>query len=184
MSLIGVDLSHHNYPFQPNFGQFQIIKATEGSTYIDNRFKQYMEENRGLVGCYHFARPDVQGNTPVKEARNFVNTVKPYLGKVILVLDWEAKALKYSQDYALEFLREVKAQTGITSIIYCPSSATKKLPKVAQEKYPLWVAHYNVKSPRIYNWNSWLLWQFTSKPFDINLFAGTAEDWKKLARQG
>lgn len=184
MSLIGVDLSHHNYPFQPNFGQFQIVKATEGSTYIDNRFKCYMQENTGLMGCYHFARPDVKGNTPVREALNFVKAVKPYLGRVILVLDWEAKALNYSEDYALVFLREVKRLTGVTPIIYCSSYATKKLARVAVEKYPLWVAHYNVQSPKIYNWNSWLLWQFTSKPFDMDLFAGTADDWKKLARQG
>ena len=182
--LIGGDISHHNYPFEVGFGEFQIYKATEGKSFVDYKLGDYMKEIKSsdLIAFYHFARPDVAGNTPKLEAQNFVDNVKKYIGKAVFVLDWEGKALKYSESYAMEWLREVHSLTGVKPMLYTSSSATKNFPKIAKAGYKLWVAHYNVQVPKVYNWSTWTMWQFTSKPFDVDLFNGTVEDWKELCK--
>ena len=182
--LIGGDISHYNYPFEVGFGEFQIYKATEGKSFVDPKLGDYMKEikNDDLIAFYHFARPDVKGNTPQLEAQNFVENVKKYIGKAVFVLDWEGKALKYSESYAMEWLREVHSLTGVKPMLYTSSSATKNFPRIAKAGYKLWVAHYNVQVPKVYNWSTWTMWQFTSKPFDVDLFNGTVEDWKDLCK--
>lgn len=182
--LIGGDISHHNYPFEVEFGEFQIYKATEGRTYVDPKFAEYMSQrkNNEPMAFYHYARPENKGNTPRLEAENFVATVKKWIGQAIFVLDWEGNALQCDADYALEWLKIVEELTGVKPIIYTGSYATRKLRKVAEAGYKLWIAHYNVKAPKIHYFSDWLMWQFTSKPFDVNLFKGTIEDWKELCK--
>jgi len=178
--LIGGDVSHHNYPFQVGFAEFQIFKATEGKTYKDPKFLEYMKNVKkgDLIAFYHYARPDVSTNTPELEARNFFETVKPWIGKAMFVLDWEGDALRFSEDYAIKWLKAVEQLTGVKPIIYTSASATKYFPKAANMGYELWVAHYNVKAPTVHCFKDWLMWQFTSKPFDVDLFKGTALDWQ------
>lgn len=182
--LIGGDISHYNYPFEVGFGEFQIYKATEGRTWVDPNLADYLKDVKAddLIAFYHYARPENIGNNAKLEAQNFVETVKKYIGKAIFVLDWEGKALKYSESYALEWLREVHLLTGVKPIFYTSSSATKNYPNIAKAGYKLWVAHYNVQLPKVYNWNTWTMWQFTSKPFDVDLFNGTVDDWKELCK--
>ena len=182
--LTGGDISHNNFPFEVEFGEFQIYKATEGRTWVDPKFAEYMSQRKNgePMAFYHFARPENRGNTARLEAENFVATVKPWIGKAIFVLDWEGNALQCSADYALEWLQIVEELTGVKPIIYTSSSGTAKLRKVAQAGYELWVAHYNTSAPKIHYFKDWLMWQFTSKPFDVDLFKGTVEDWNKRCR--
>ena len=178
--LIGGDISHHNYPFQVGFGEFQIYKATEGKTYVDPRLADYCKDikNGDLIGFYHYARPENSTNTPWLEAQNFVATVKKYIGKSIFILDWEQSALDCGDEYALEWLKEVEELTGVKPIVYTSSYGTKKLKAVAKNGYELWVAHYGVRQPKLYSFDKWLMWQFTNSPFDLSLFNGTEADWK------
>lgn len=181
--LIGNDVSRHNPNFPIGSGCFNILKATEGKTYVDPTFADRISkiEDGDLVGFYHFARPDLAGNNPKLEAENFVNTVKKFIGKAIFILDWEGKALNYDDDYAINFMLHVEAMTGVKPILYTGSWATIKCPDVARYGYELWIAHYGVSEPKIRNFTNWRMWQFTSTPFDFNIFKGTEEDWKRLA---
>lgn len=178
--LIGGDISHHNHPFEVGFAEFQIFKATEGKTYVDPKLGDYMKNVKkdDLIAFYHYARPDVSTNSPEMEARHFYEVVKPYIGRAIFVLDWEGAALKYNEGYALRWLVAVEQFTGVRPILYMSSSATKKFPNVAKMGYELWVANYNVKSPTVHCFKDWLMWQFTRKPFDVDLFKGTEADWR------
>lgn len=181
--LIGNDTSRHQPDFPVGSGNFNIFKATEGRTYVDPTFAEKVRQSKDgdLIGFYHFARPDSKGNTPKLEAENFVSTVRPYIGKAIFILDWEDEALKYDDDYAINFMLHVEAMTGVKPMLYTGSWATIKCPDVAKFGYELWIAHYGVSEPKIRNFTGWRMWQFTSTPFDFNIFKGTEDDWKRLA---
>ena len=181
--LIGNDVSRHQPNFPVGSGNFNIFKATEGRTYVDPTFAEKVRQSKDgdLIGFYHFARPDSKGNTPKLEAENFVSTVRPYIGKAIFILDWEGEALKYDDDYAINFMLHVEAMTGVKPMLYTGSWATIKCPDVARFGYELWIAHYGVDEPKIRNFKDWRMWQFTSTPFDFNIFKGTEEDWRRIA---
>lgn len=185
---IGADISHWNGDFDITFGDFVIMKATEGTTLVDSmlvkRLDTFLAINkiyRPRIGFYHFARPDISKNTPVIEAVGFVNTIKPFLQfNPLLVVDWEAKAInKKYNDYCVKLLEEIEKLTGVRPVLYTNTSGTKVLGKTCTS-YPLWIASYNKKTPAFYNWDNYSLWQFTSTPFDLNLLNGEVEEWTKL----
>lgn len=138
---------------------FVIIKATQGATIKSNDFKRQIEQALSLgkkVGCYHYAG----GGGVEAEVKNFIDTVKPYLGKVILVLDWEGQQNPNfgNCNYAIEFLAAVKAQTGVTPFIYMSKSYcrqwAKQFASIAKE-VPLWCAEYANNNPTGYQDNPW-----------------------------
>lgn len=79
----GIDLSKIAY-------DFCIVKATEGTDYKNRYFAAHCDKvlsRKKLLGVYHYAN----GGDPQKEADHFLAYVKKYIGKAVLVLDWEAK---------------------------------------------------------------------------------------------
>lgn len=184
--LIGRDMSHHNGVSDVNAGEFTILKVTEGQSWKDPKAKEYVQQlnKQQMIGAYHFLRADVKGNHPYKEAENFVNTLLELnlLYKAVLVCDYEGGSLGH-EDYLLKFLEGVYIMTGVKPILYTGSAATKPLKRVATAGYELWLAHYGVSSPKFYNWKSCLMWQFTSTPFDINIFNGDESDWYRRTQK-
>lgn len=187
--LLGCDISKWNKDnVDCNVGEFTLIKVTEGVTYQDPVSAEYVKniDDEQLIGAYHFLRADNEkkGNTPEKEATNFVNTLNKLglLYKAVLVCDYEAGSLGKT-DYLLKFLEAVYKMTGVKCLIYCSSSATKAIKNVYDKGYKLWVANYNVAKPTIYNWKEATIWQLTSKPFDIDIFYGSRKDWYRLANK-
>ena len=186
--LLGHDISKWNSGIDVNTGDFTMMKVTEGVTYTDPKCAEYVRQSNDeqLLGCYHFLRADNEkkGNTPAKEAKNFINQVSKLglLYKAVLVVDYEAGSIGH-EDYLLNFLNCVYNATGIRPLVYCSGSVTNSLKKVAAAGYKLWVAHYGVAKPTVYNWTKWTMWQFTSKPWDVDLFDGTRSDWYRLANK-
>lgn len=131
--LIGQDISKWNNIVDVNAGDFTIIKATEGETYTDPKFKAYVEQlnSTQLVGFYHFIRADIEGNDAWREAHKFVDTIinAGFMYKSLLVVDYEAKSVGH-EDYLLRFLNGVYIMTGIKPIVYCSCSVSKKLNKI------------------------------------------------------
>lgn len=183
--LIGHDVSHHNSGVDVNAGDFVILKATEGQSYTDPQFFEYVKELKEdkLVGCYHFIRADVKGNDAWKEADNFVRRVieAGLMYKSLLIVDYEAKSLGHIE-YLQRFLEGVKIMTGIKPIIYCSCSARKKLDSLAKQGYEFWIAHYDVKHLKD-SYGSSLMWQFTSSPWDFDIFYGSKADWVKRTKK-
>lgn len=189
----GIDISHWNVlnvidAYSP---KFVIIKATEGKTYADQQmYSAYKKcKEKGIrTGFYHFAR--AENNDAIAEADWFLkNLPKDCIGKSILVLDYEAKALtvKYPDDWALRFCTRVEQQTGVKPLLYCSQAVVKRFPKTQAGGYGLWVARYRNKllgygdvSP----WKFAAIWQYTSKPLDRDIFYGTVEQFDKYARVG
>ena len=170
--LKGIDVSHHNNLDRIlsiiDKPDFCIIKATEGITYNDPKFKHNVEictEREIPIGFYHYARPEK--NDPISEAKHFIDRIAPYIGKCILALDWEDKALDCSIDWALKFLNYVYCQTGVKSLFYCSSWYTTKINKIYENDYGLWVAQYtSLKKPSIGVYPFWAMWQYATPTYN------------------
>lgn len=200
----GIDIS--SYQAELNAGivpsDFVIIKATEGTNYINPTWEeqagQVIQTNK-LLGFYHFASV---GN-PIAEADFFISVVKDYIGKAVLVLDFEAGAINaWGNVGARQFLNRVKEKTGINPMIYMSSEVTRQFNwSIISNTNPLWVAQYASMNPTGYQsepwtdgngygaWSSAAIHQYSSAGslanwngnVDINLAYINSNQWKALA---
>ena len=200
----GIDIS--SYQAELNAGivpsDFVIIKATEGTNYINPTWEeqagQVIQTNK-LLGFYHFASV---GN-PIAEADFFISVVKDYIGKAVLVLDFEAGAINaWGNVGARQFLNRVKEKTGVYPMIYMSAEVTRQFNwSTISNTNPLWVAQYASMNPTGYQsepwtdgkgygaWSSAAIHQYSSAGslanwngnLDINLAYINANQWKALA---
>lgn len=200
MALYGIDISKwQGAGFNLDVaGDFAIIKATEGTGYVDplcDKFYQQAKAKGLLRGVYHFARPDL-GHTGEAEAEYFVSQIKGYIGDAVLVLDYECAP--YSDEWAYAFAKRVHDLTGVWPMLYASASKINgyNWSKTAQN-CGLWIAgypnKYNVKNPpkpstsdmpyKIGNWAFWAIWQYTSSAgtLDRDIAYMDAEAWRKYA---
>lgn len=121
---------------------FAICKATQGTGYVspdcDRQMQQAMK--RGLlVGVYHY----INGAGAEAEAAHFAKNIKGYLGKAIIVLDWESNQNSAwgNLGYLETLIKKVKELTGVTPFIYASKSV---FPWDLAKKYGCgtWVAQY------------------------------------------
>ena len=199
----GIDISHHNgKPLNTatekafKEADFVIVKATQWmSNYkYESYFPWAIEKalNAGkLAGAYHYAT----GLTAKKEAEYFVSVVKPYLGKIVLALDWEKQDNSSwgSKTWCKQFCDRVYELTGIYPFFYSGSDGCKANTNIANTA-PLWFAGYpdlreswNVPTfPTRYNigdWKKYAIWQYTSGGgVDRNTTALTKSDWQKYCK--
>lgn len=179
-------------------GDFVIIKATEGTGYVDplcDKFYQQAKSKGLLRGVYHFARPDL-GNSGAAEAEYFVKNIKGYIGDAILVLDYEVAP--YSDDWAYAFAKRVHDLTGVWPMLYASASKINGVNWAKTAKNcGLWIAgypsKYNVKNPPLPSvndmpysigaWAFWAIWQYSSSAgtLDRNIANMDKAAWLKYA---
>lgn len=185
----GIDLDKVPY-------DFCIVKATEGTSYKNRHFTSHCDKvlnKKKLLGAYHYAN----GGDVQKEADYFLAYVKKYIGKTVLVLDWEAKNNpqfgKNDLEWCLRWCSYVQKKTGIKPLIYIQKSA---MDAVKRAGYGLWVAQYPDYVETGYQEHPWNeeayfchIRQYTSVgklsgysgSLDLNKSYMSAEDWNKLA---
>lgn len=144
--------------------KFVFIKATEGISMKDPKFREYWNEagKRDIQrGAYHFFRSSKDGEA---QARNFIATVGE-LRHVDMppVLDIETIhrgcSRKTLNERALKWLRTIEKHYGCKPIVYTSDSfASDILAESITAEYPVWIAHYGVDSP---DYQGWDYWQFT-----------------------
>jgi lysozyme len=188
MALYGVDIAGYQSMSRTRYASyaFVIVKATEGCTFVNSKWRAQVEvaiANGQLIGVYHYCRPEY--NSPEAEAKHFFNTIREYVGRVVLGADWEQRALRYSASWLLRFMREVERLTGTKPLLYIQQSAISggKYNSIADAGYPLWMAQYNKKmSSRIGAWKKVTIWQYTStnSTLDKDVFFGDRADWYRL----
>ena len=168
-----------------------IVKATQGTSYVNPRCNHQYElagQLGKLRGLYHYAG----GGNPEAEAQYFINNIKNYVGKAVLILDWESyqNASWGNTSWARRFVDEVHRLTNVWPLIYVQESALWQVANCAS-KCGVWVAKYASM-----NWNSWTLpnmsvssgafacltgWQFTGGDMDRSIFYLDANAWNKIA---
>ena len=185
---------------------FVIVKATGGVSYTNPYFRSMADSTLSdgkLLGLYHFAREYGVKNSATSEADHFVNAAIPYIGKAVLVLDWEASALNLGPTWAKKFLDRVYKRTGVRPLIYMSKNPTREYnwSAVANAGYKLWVAQYASMGSTGYQSNPWTdsygfgawdkptIFQYSSNgrisgfggALDLNVFYGKTSDWQALA---
>ncbi len=185
----GIDLSKIAY-------DFCIVKATEGTDYKNRYFAAHCDKvlsRKKLLGVYHYAN----SGDPQKEADYFLAYCKKYIGKAILILDWEAKNNpqfgKNDLEWCLKWCNYVYQKTGIKPLIYIQKSAMNAVKKAG---YGLWVAQYPDYERTGYQEHPWNegaynchIRQYTSAgklsgysgSLDLNKAYISAASWNKLA---
>lgn len=205
MVLHGIDVAS----YQQGIGissmtaDFVIAKATEGTTYLNPAFadqvKQTLDSGK-LLGVYHFA----SGGNAQSEADYFLSQVGAYVGKAVLVLDFEGPAVSQGVAWAKQWLDYVKAKAGVVPMIYMGLADENRLDwSSVASTYGLWVAQYNNYNvvngyqPRdMYgstkSWPDPAIFQYTSVGrlpgwggnLDLNVFYGDRAAWAAYAGQG
>ena len=205
MALNGVDISSNNsvdvtkIPYD-----FCIVKATQGTTYVNPDFyKIDTVLSRGkLAGCYHY----VGGGGAAAEAKFFYNKVKPYIGKAIMAIDWESvqNSAWNNVSYLKALMDEFYKLSGVKPFLYTSKYVVPLVANVGSAGYPLWCAQY-ASNNTVYGYQSdpWsdggsfstfgkaIIHQYTgagrltgyNSNLDLNIFYGTAADWKKYAQK-
>ena len=199
----GIDISHHNgWPFNSatekayKESDFVIVKATQWmsaykwESYFPKAMDRTLKDGK-LAGAYHYAT----GLTAKKEAQYYVSVIKPYLGQIILALDWEKQDNSSwgSTSWCKLFCDEVYRLTGIYPFFYTGSDGCKANGEIANIA-PLWFAGYpdyrttwTVPAfPSRYNigkWSNWTIWQYTSGGgVDRNTTSLSKTEWMKFCK--
>lgn len=149
---------------------FVWLKATEGKEFKDSKFLENSKKatQAGLkVGAYHFFRPEIDPETQAIFFWNQVTAAEAQGLKLSsLSMDFEVGDGLSTNDIrtsAKKFLSQLQQVTDKQIVIYGGSAFLASLNlDDSFAAYPLWVAHYGVKSPSIPRpWSKALLWQFS-----------------------
>ena len=168
-----------------------MIKATEGSTQIDENFIDnfYQAREYGFTrGAYHF----YSVHTPAKaQAQFFIKNVKLEKGDLPPVLDVEHTPKKQSaEDFkasVLEWLHIVEQHYGVKPIIYTYYKFKMQyLSDTVFDQYPYWIAHYYVDEVEYQG--EWKFWQHTDVGtlpgikgnVDFNIYNGSFYDLRMM----
>ena len=175
-SIVGVDVSAHQAEIDMNVLkeqniEFIYIKATEGSTWQDDRFADNWENAKKaelLSGAYHFFSYDSEGRT---QAENFIKTVGPDLkGRLIPAVDVEYYGDKeQNPPEKTEVVKELKMylemienEYGVKPFIYTRSDIYEKYLKGEFDDYKKWMS--SVYTPLGWNYkDDWDIWQYLNR---------------------
>lgn len=200
MALKGIDISHHQNGIdltRVHF-DFAIMKATEGTGFVDNccdKFYQVAKSLGKCLGVYHYAN----GGDYKAEADFFLNNIKGYIGEAILCLDWERQnntlfCTGADNQWIKNWCDYVYSQTGVRPLVYIQMSALSRVEGIGN--YGLWVAQYgsnNVTGYQDEPWNEGVymcaIRQYTSNGqlpgyagrLDLDKFYGDRTAWNKYA---
>lgn len=154
---------------------------------------------------YHFIRND---SDIKQQADYFLTVVKPYIGKTMLVLDFENTTGSTIQNragvgLAKQWLDYVYQQTGVRPVLYTGINCENSLDwsSVVNVNYGLWIAQYNNYNvvngyqPRdlygsLKHWKTAVMFQYTSTGrlpgwngnLDFDVFYGDKSAWDKYAK--
>ena len=161
MSMKGIDISHwqRGIDLAAVDCDFVIIKATQGTNYIDPCFQKFYAQAMSLgkkIGLYHY----YGSGEPEAQAEHFLQTVRSYIGKAVLILDWEVDQnpdFKKGPLLPKRFLDYVLAKTGVHPLIYMSKSVCREYnwTEVVKGNYGLWMAQYANKKPTGYQDKPW-----------------------------
>lgn len=202
MAMNGIDIASHQTGIDLTVVpcDFVIIKATEGTTYVNPDYARAYQQAKSAgkcLGIYHYA----SGGNVQTEADHFLRQVGNRIGEAVLILDWESytnPAFEVNDHaWVKSWCDYVKGKTGVAPVVYVQQSAMSRLSGIGN--YGLWVAQYADMNPTGYQatpWNegaySCVMRQYSScgrlngygGNLDLNKFYGDRVAWNKYAGKG
>ena len=188
----GVDVSAEAVDWQAfdaGGWDFAIAKASEGVTFVEPQFATNWPAMKaaGVVRgayCFFHSSPD----DPATEADFFVDTVNQaggfepgdFAALDLETLDNDTPDVVAAD--ALAWLQRVKADTGITPIIYTSPRVFDTLldSPTGFADYPLWDVTWNGGPPSCANipasWSGWAFWQYAGDSITAPGLPGSAND--------
>ncbi len=188
----GIDVSHHqshiNWQLvsQQNI-HFAYIKATEGEHFVDSMYCINWKASKNVDikrGAYHFFRPS---RSTLLQIDNFISQVELEMGDLPPVLDVEVLDNVAIPDLIHRiklWLKAVEVHYGIKPVIYTYFKFYNKYLAGHFDDYPIWIAKYNNRAPKLANSHYWSFWQYADSgelagilhDVDFNVFQGTVDD--------
>ena len=192
----GFDVSHHQGEIKwrkisPKNYQFVYLKATEGGDFKDRLFQNnwLAAREQGLhVGAYHFYRLCRKGRI---QAENFIATVPKKTDALPPVIDLEydnACIHQFTQEQLLAEIKimhdQLQQHYGKQPIFYTSKNFYNIVLIDTFKNTPIWIREYQ-DQPRLKDQRAWTFWQYTAKgkiqgidkAVDLNVFAGSEQDW-------
>jgi lysozyme len=190
----GLDISHHqgiiDWKSIEEKYRFVFIKATEGDTFIDNRFyenaKNVKNTNR-ILGAYHFFYFYYDG---IEQANNFINAVEDIIDLPPVVdFEFTGNPNKFDKAKIIDELKKcinrLEEYYGHKVIIYTTQDAYKHIVKDNFDN-PLW--YRSIILPLNKKINNVVFWQYHNSAIipgintkvDMNVFKGDIIELKKL----
>lgn len=178
--------------------QFAFIKATEGSSFADEKFNVNYEsamKTNLKIGAYHFFSYDSEGST---QAENFIRNVPKTEGMLPPVIDIEFYGDKYinipdvekTQKELKIMLEKLEEYYEKKPIIYATyKSYNLYIANNYQDNY-IWIrdVYFN---PKLKDNRKWTFWQYSDKArldgyngkekrIDVNIFNGNMKEFEEL----
>lgn len=175
---------------------FVIAKATQGTGCTSPDCVRQVEQAMSLgkkVGVYHY----IGGQGAVSEMDFFIDSIKNWVGKVMIVLDWEQGENRAwgNLGYLEQCIARVKERTGVPPVVYASASV---FPWDLCKKHNCgaWVAQYADNNATGYQDSPWnegkygcMMRQYSSHGrlpgyggnLDLNKFYGDAAAWDRYA---
>lgn len=213
--LRGIDTSHYEPEIdwkkaQDDNVHFVFMKASQGIKQ-DPEFQRMWAEAKGVMprGAYHFFDGLWLSRKPQRQVETFLKALDGDLGELPLVIDIEGVFAYGPGRYTgwknwYNFIAYLQQEVPDKQIMIYTSMGTWDRHAPRREnlayflKYPLWVANYKAKTPRLpRGWVDWLFWQYSQDAFvdgviggshrpttvDVNWFNGDADALALLAGQ-
>ncbi len=170
--------------------RFAFVKATEGRSWEDPYFDlnwKLLKRARLARGAYHFYRPN---RDAAQQANFYANVVTLEPGDLPPVLDVEktdGRSPEVIRAGVATWLRLVGRRYGVRPILYTNHDFYVKYFAGHFDEYPLWLAHYEVRQPRL-TADRWAFWQHSDEALvpgirgfvDGNVFGGSAQEFGRL----
>ena len=167
----GIDLSHHNHveDWTEVSADFVYLKATEGATWIDPKFKTFLEEAKKkniLVGAYHFMTTSTDAAAQFESFRKMVP-----IGIVDLIpmLDIERQNKGYVmtkeqlQKHVREWVILCEEHYGCKPIIYSSIGFYLKYLKGKFDDCLFWCGDIGASKEYV-SLVDWAVWQYEIGP--------------------
>lgn len=178
--------------------KFAFIKATEGSSFVDEKFNINYEnatKTNLKIGAYHFFSYDSEGIT---QADNFIKHVPKTEGMLPPVVDIEFYGDKYrnipdieeTQKQLHKMLEKLENHYEKKPIIYATyKSYNLYIANNFKDNY-IWIRDVYL-TPKLKDNREWTFWQYTDKAvlngyngketkIDINVFNGNIDKFEEL----
>lgn len=200
MALRGIDIASHQAGLSIGSvdTDFVIVKATQGTTYTNPYCATWVEDAIALgkcVGVYHY----IGGGNANNEIDFFVNSIKNWIGNVMICLDWESYQNSSWRDesYLEACIKRVIEKAGVIPVIYASKEAPFPWDLCKKYNCGTWVAQYaNMNKTGWHDtpWNensySCTIRQYSScgniygynGNLDLNKFYGDRDAWKKYCK--